>query len=94
MTWETVWESPTFSYFVIFFLCLYIYKAVFAQTQRLPILKTAAVYFVLAFGCIMLNFFHLKGLPIIPSLLVAVGMMLLLSIRKRFSKDDNKTEKE
>jgi hypothetical protein len=91
MNINTLMESPTFTYFTILILCIYIYRSVFAKTQRLPILKTALVYFMLAVGCIMLNFFQLKGLPIIQSLLVAVAMMFVVWLRRAMSK--NKTSK-
>jgi hypothetical protein len=87
MNIESIMQSPTFTYFTILFLCVYIYRSVFAKTQRLPILKSAVVYLVLGIGCIMLNFFQLKGLPIIESLLIAVLMMFVVWLRRAMSKN-------
>lgn len=84
MSLDVLMQSPTFTYFVILGLSVFIYRSVFAKSQRLPILKSAIVYFVLAIGCILFNFFQLQvGLPIIESLLVAVAMMLIVYIRRK-----------
>lgn len=87
MNLTPIFTSPTFTFVIIYGLTAFIYRKVFAKTKRLPILKSVIIYFVLALGCILLNFFQLQvGLPIIPSLLVAVGLMAIVRIRMAFSK--------
>lgn len=86
MTFEQIMQSPTFTYFTILLLTIYIYREVFAKGERLPVLKRVGVYFTMAVGVVFLNFFQLKGLPIIQSMLVAVGMMLLLWLRRKLTK--------
>ncbi|WP_281888173.1 YlaH-like family protein [Paenibacillus sp. YYML68] len=71
---------PWVAYLLIFLLTSYVYNKVFRQ-RKLPILKTAVIYMLLAFGSVMLLFFQLAGLPIIPSLSIAVILMLMVRIR-------------
>lgn len=73
-------EHPLITYLIIFVLITYVYNKVF-KTRRLPILKEAIIYLMLALGAGMLLMFQLGGLPIIPSLSVAVGLMFLVKIR-------------
>ncbi|MFE5319901.1 YlaH-like family protein [Paenibacillus sp. NPDC056579] len=73
-------EHPFITYLIIFVLITYVYNRVF-KTRRLPILKEAIIYLMLALGAGMLLLFQLGALPIIPSLSVAVAMMFLVKIR-------------
>jgi hypothetical protein len=60
------------------------------KTRRLPILKEAIVYLLLAAGAFMLLLFQLGALPIIPSLAVAVALMLMVRIRYFFQERTNR----
>lgn len=92
MSIDQLMQSPTFTYFVILILSIVIFKKVFVPEQKIPPLKAAVAYIMLAFGALMLNFFQLQaGLPIIPSLLVAVAMMGIVWLRQKFG---NSTSKE
>lgn len=73
-------EHPFITYLIIFVLITYVYNRVF-KTRRLPILKEAIIYLMLALGAGMLLLFQLGALPIIPSLSVAVALMFLVKIR-------------
>jgi magnesium-transporting ATPase (P-type) len=69
------------TYVLIFVLAAYVYHKVFA-TRRLPILKLLLVYAVMAFGCLLLLIFQVDaGLPIVPSLAVAVVLMAMTRVR-------------
>lgn len=76
-------EHPYITYIIIFVLITYVYNKVF-KMRRLPILKEAIVYLMLGIGALMLLMFQLGALPIIPSLAVAVAMMMLYRIRYFF----------
>lgn len=71
---------PFITWILIFVLITYVYNKVF-RTRKLPILKDAVIYLLLALGSGMLLFFQLAGLPIVPSLSVAVALMLMVKIR-------------
>ncbi|WP_166243769.1 YlaH-like family protein [Paenibacillus turpanensis] len=74
-------EHELISYILIFVLVTFVYNKVFRQS-RLPILKEVVVVFLLLIGSYMLLFFQVAaGLPIIPSLLVAVFLMFLTKVR-------------
>jgi len=73
-------EYPLITFIIIFVLITYVYNKVF-KTRRLPVLKEAIIYLMLALGAGMLLMFQLGGLPIIPSLSVAVVLMLIYKIR-------------
>ncbi|MEK8129690.1 YlaH-like family protein [Paenibacillus filicis] len=73
-------EYPWIAYILIFVLITYVYNKVF-RSRKLPLLKDAIIYLMLALGSVMLLFFQLAGLPIIISLSVAVGLMLMVRIR-------------
>jgi hypothetical protein len=49
--------------------------------QFLVLTRSLWIYFLIALGAVMLVFFQLMGLPIIPSLAVAIGLMLMVRIR-------------
>jgi 4-hydroxybenzoate polyprenyltransferase len=80
---------PYLAFIIIYILITYIYNKVF-KTRRLPILKEAIVYLLLGVGAGMLLLFQLAALPIIPSLAVAVGLMLMVKIRYFFQERENK----
>lgn len=63
---------PWIAYVLIFVLLTYVYNKVF-RARKLPLLKEAVIYLLLALGSLMLLFFQLAGLPIILSLSVAVA---------------------
>jgi len=78
----TVWFSDHIyiSYLLIFVFMTYVYNKVF-RTRKLPVLKAAVIYLLLAVGAVLLLFFQLVGLPIIMCLAVAVFLMLLVRVR-------------
>ncbi|CAM3433864.1 YlaH-like family protein [Marinicrinis lubricantis] len=68
-------------YLIIFIFIAYIYNKVF-RARKLPLLKEAIVYILLALGAFLLLIFETdSSLPIVYSLSVAVGLMLTLRIR-------------
>ncbi|CAG7605848.1 hypothetical protein PAESOLCIP111_00853 [Paenibacillus solanacearum] len=73
-------EHPWITFLLIFILITYVYNKVF-RTRKLPVLKSAIIYLLLALGSFMLMFFQIAGLPIVPSLTVAVALMLMVRIR-------------
>ncbi|WP_028549252.1 YlaH-like family protein [Paenibacillus sp. UNC451MF] len=73
-------EHPVITYLIILVLITYVYNKVF-KTRRLPILKEAIIYLMLAIGAGMLLLFQLGALPIVLCLAVAVGLMFLVRIR-------------
>jgi hypothetical protein len=58
----------------------YVYNKVF-RTRKLPVLKTAVIYVLLAIGSVMLLVFQIVGLPIVLCLAVAITLMFLVRIR-------------
>ncbi|MFC5450214.1 YlaH-like family protein [Paenibacillus aestuarii] len=68
------------TYILIFVFMTYVYNKVF-RTRKLPVLKSLIIYVLLALGSVMLLFFQVAGLPIVLSLAVAVGLMLLVRVR-------------
>lgn len=68
--------------FLLFFVFLaYIYHRVF-QNRRLPILKAAIVYILLALGAFLMLIFQVDfGLPIMYCLLIAVMLILIVRVR-------------
>ena len=71
------------SYLLILAGTIYIFNKVFRPLQRrLPILKEAIVYLLMAFGSGILLIFQIVELPIIPCMAVAILMMMLLRIRQ------------
>lgn len=71
---------PFITWILIFVLITYVYNKVF-RVRKLPILKDAIIYLMLALGSGMLLFFQLAGLPIVASLSVAVALMFMVKIR-------------
>ncbi|SDM89676.1 YlaH-like protein [Paenibacillus sp. yr247] len=68
------------TYLLIFIFMSYVYNKVFRQ-RKLPILKTAIIYVLLAIGSVMLLVFQIVGLPIVLCLAVAISLMFLVRIR-------------
>jgi uncharacterized membrane protein len=68
--------------YLIFIVCLaYIYHRVF-QNRRLPLLKMAIVYILLALGAFLLLIFQVDmGLPIMYCLIIAVLLIWIVRIR-------------
>jgi hypothetical protein len=67
-------------YLVIFILTAIVYKLGFAR--KLPILKSFAVYVVLAIGCILLALLG-TDLPMADSLVIAVIVLAIVRFRMR-----------
>ncbi|NOU95434.1 hypothetical protein GC093_19705 [Paenibacillus sp. LMG 31456] len=80
---------PYITYLIIFVLITYVYNKVF-KTRRLPILKEAVIYLLLGVGAFMLLLFQMAALPIIPSMAVAVALMLMVKIRYFFQERTNR----
>ena len=80
---------PYITYLIIFILITYVYNKVF-KTRRLPVLKEAIIYLLLAAGAFMLLLFQLGALPIVPSLAVAVALMFMVKIRYYFQERVNR----
>jgi hypothetical protein len=84
-------------YVLIYFFLIYIYNKVF-RTRKLPILKNAIVYLIIAVGAFMLLIFQVDaGLPIVYSLGIAIALMLTVRIRyflaeRRAGKAEDKTK--
>ncbi|WP_019533035.1 YlaH-like family protein [Paenibacillus ginsengihumi] len=86
-------DHPWITYLIIFVLITYVYNKVF-RARKLPLLKDLIIYLLLALGSIMLLFFQLAGLPIVPSLSIAVILMLIVRIRYFIQERQTKTRKE
>ncbi|WP_409341285.1 YlaH-like family protein [Paenibacillus sp. MBLB4367] len=72
---------PWITYILIYIFLVYVYNKVF-RVRRLPILKEAIVYLLIAVGAFVLLLFQVDlQLPIVPCLAVAVGLMFLVRIR-------------
>jgi len=82
-------RAGIFLYLIILTLAIITYKLGFAK--KLPVLKSAVIYFVLAIGCVMLTILGVLGLPIAEGLVVS---SLVLGIyRFRLHKErEGKTE--
>jgi uncharacterized membrane protein YesL len=97
---EWLFEHVWVTYALIYVLVTYVYNKVF-RVRKLPLLKDAIIYVLIGLGTFILLIFQMFGLPIVLSLIVAVGLMLLVRVRyfvegraKRKAKDgaDNMTE--
>lgn len=86
-------NHPWITYLIIFVLITYVYNKVF-RARKLPLLKDLIIYLLLALGSLMLLFFQLAGLPIVPSLSIAVILMLMVRIRYFIQERQTKTRKE
>lgn len=77
------------TYLLIFVFMSYVYNKVF-RTRKLPILKTALIYVLLAIGSVMLLVFQIVGLPIVLCLAVAISLMFMVRIRYFIEKRSGK----
>lgn len=68
------------TYLLIFVFMSYVYNKVF-RTRKLPVLKAAIVYVLMAIGSVMLLVFQIVGLPIVLCLTVAIALMFLVRVR-------------
>ncbi|MFZ3588096.1 YlaH-like family protein [Bacillus sp. DJP31] len=75
-------------YGAIFLLSVLVYKLGFAK--KLPVLKSAVVYFVLALGCTFLTFLGVF-LPVAEGLVAAAIVLIIYKIRLHQSKKENST---
>lgn len=77
-------------YLIILLFSGVIYQTTFAQP--LPLLKSLMVYVALAIGSYLLLIFHILGFPIIPSLLIAVGFIIVTRLRLWLTKKGKERE--
>src|SRR4051794_3057855 len=78
------------TFFLIFGFSAYVYNKVF-RVRKLPILKELILYLVIGAGSFMLLLFQVDArLPIVPSLFVAIVMMLLYRGRVLYTSWRNK----
>jgi hypothetical protein len=80
MEWNFLFD---WKFYVLAILLGVTYKLGFAR--KLPLLKSAIVYFVLVLGAIPLYALMLFGLPMIPALGVAVAILLIARFRMKKS---------
>lgn len=72
------------SYILIFIFLVFIYNKVF-RMRKLPLIKDLVIYASIAIGSFVLLIFQVDAnLPIVLSLSVAVGLMLIVKIRYFF----------
>ncbi|MDL5141253.1 YlaH-like family protein [Bacillus atrophaeus] len=76
-------------YGTIFVLAVIVFKLGFAK--RLPILKSAVVYLLLALGCTVLTFLGVF-LPVAEGLVVAALILIIYKIRLHQSKKEQSAE--
>lgn len=89
---EWLIEHPWISYLIIFSGLLLIYDKVF-RTRKLPVLKEILLWIIIGSASFILwAFQRLFEFPIIPSLLVALGLMALVKIRYWVEARQKKTE--
>jgi len=69
-----------YPYYIILILSAIVYELGFAR--KLPILKKALTYLLLALGCIPLTIFKVLGLPIIQAMLVACVLLIIVRLRR------------
>ncbi len=73
-------QHPWITYLIIFVLVAFIYNKVF-RVRKLPLLKDLIVYLIMAVGSFLLLIFQIDGLPIVPSMGVAVLLMAVVRVR-------------
>ena len=82
------------TYLIIFAFTVFIYNKVF-RVRKLPILKEIIVYIMIGLGSLMLLLFQVDAsLPIIPSLAVAIIMMVMYHFRVMYVTWRNKTRQD
>lgn len=72
-------------YIIVTLLLAIVYKLGFAR--KLPILKSALVYVVLAIGALPLSFLGI-ALPLVEALVLAVLLLVIVKIRTRRSEKE------
>lgn len=77
---QWLFEHVWITYSIIFVLVSYVYNKVF-RVRKLPLLKDAIIYLLIAVGSFMLLVFQMLGLPIVLSISVAVLLMWLVRVR-------------
>ncbi|MBU6146306.1 MAG: YlaH-like family protein [Paenibacillaceae bacterium] len=89
----TAWlqQHPFWTYVIICVLIAYVYEAVF-RAARLPVLKHALVYVLIAFFAFVLLFFQAIGLPIVLCLVVAVALMWMARVRVAIGRSRTKKD--
>ncbi|MNI21358.1 hypothetical protein D3C73_748780 [compost metagenome] len=81
MLYDWFREHLFITYILIYIFITYVYNKVF-RTVKLPLLKNIVVYIVIGIGSFVLMIFQVDArLPILPSLAVAVFLMLLVRVR-------------
>ncbi len=75
-------------YGFIYLLCVLVYKLGFAK--KLPILKSAVIYLILALGCTALTFLGIF-LPVAEGLVAALVVLGIYKFRLNQSKKGNST---
>lgn len=74
-------EHMGITYILIVVLVVYVYNKVF-RVRKLPLLKEAVVYVLIAIGSFLLLIFQIDAnLPILQCLLIAVAMMIVYRLR-------------
>lgn len=82
------------TYFIIFVFTAYVYNKVF-RVRKLPILKEIILYLIIGAGSFMLLLFQVDArLPIVPSLFVAIVMMLMYRGRVIYTSWRNKDQRD
>lgn len=90
--YDWFFDHPWITFFIIFFGLAFVYNKVF-RVQKLPILKEILVYLIMALGAFILLLFQLDlRIPIVPSLAIAVSLMLIVKIRYWVEGRQNKQE--
>jgi hypothetical protein len=81
------------TYAIIFILAAFVYNKVF-RVKKMSLFKEVIVYLIMAIGSFVLLFFQIDaGLPIIPSLGLAVLLMLIVRVRQWTEKGSDKEKK-
>lgn len=81
MLYDWFREHLFITYVIIYVFITYVYNKVF-RAGKLPLLKNIVVYILIGIGAFILLIFQVDArLPIIPSLAVAVFLMLLVRVR-------------
>ncbi|WP_010270168.1 YlaH-like family protein [Paenibacillus senegalensis] len=93
--YDWFFAHPWITFFIIFAGLAFVYNKVF-RVKKLPILKEIIVYIIMAIGAFILLLFQLDlRIPIVPSLAIAVLLMLTVKIRywiEGRQEKDNKQE--
>jgi len=76
----------TVYYLLILILSIAVYQLGFAK--KLPLLKAAIVYLILAVGCLVLAFLGI-ALPVAESLIIALVILIVVRLRTRNNSEDN-----